>query len=144
MKHFVIVGAGLAGLTAANALADTGAKVTVVEQSDEPGGRARTQHVGGYSLNLGPHALYRGGVAARTFSKWNIPFSGGNPSGKAAEKRPVLVRGDELFPAKNLRSLLSTNISSTRERLELACLLGSLTIGAASRTETVTQWLDRK
>jgi phytoene dehydrogenase-like protein len=31
-----------------------------------------------------------------------------------------------------------------RERLELACLLGSLTIGAASRTETVTQWLDRK
>jgi glycine/D-amino acid oxidase-like deaminating enzyme len=145
MKHFVIVGAGLAGLTAANALADTGAKVTVVEQSHEPGGRARTRQVGGYSLNLGPHALYQGGAAARALSKWNIPFSGGNPGGKEVEKRSVLVRGDEILPApQDLRTLLSTNIFCVREKLELACLLGSLTIGRAARNETVSQWMNRK
>jgi glycine/D-amino acid oxidase-like deaminating enzyme len=75
MSQFVVIGGGIAGLTAANALANTGAKVTIFEQARELGGRARTRQEGDYFLNLGPHALYAGGVAARTFAEWNVDFS---------------------------------------------------------------------
>jgi len=60
MQRFVVVGGGLAGLTAANALAGPGRSVVVLEQSEALGGRARTQVSKGYRLNLGPHALYLG------------------------------------------------------------------------------------
>jgi phytoene dehydrogenase-like protein len=78
MSQFVGIGGGIAGLAAANALAGTGAKVTILEQARELGGRARTRHDGDGFLNLGPHALYAGGVAARTFAEWDVHFSGGN------------------------------------------------------------------
>jgi len=61
MESYVVIGGGLAGLTAVNALASNGNKVTLIEQSAHPGGRARTQRECGYLANLGPHALYRGG-----------------------------------------------------------------------------------
>lgn len=96
MERFVIIGSGIAGLTAANVLADAGANVTMLEQAHEPGGRARTRQERGYSLNLGPHALYLGGVAARTFAQWTIPFSGRNPDGAVPGQRAVLVREQHL------------------------------------------------
>ena len=42
MAHFVIIGGGIAGLPAANALADAGANVTALEQYRHLGSRART------------------------------------------------------------------------------------------------------
>jgi phytoene dehydrogenase-like protein len=46
MAHFVVIGGGIAGLTAANALVDSGAKVTVLEQSRELGaGRGQCTRV---------------------------------------------------------------------------------------------------
>lgn len=141
MAHFVVIGGGMAGLSAANALADSGAKVTLLEQSRMLGGRARTANEGGYSLNLGPHALYRGGIAARTFTNWGIPFSGGNPVGSGT----VLVCGKEIHPAvKDLRSLLTSRLFAAREKLEVAQLLGALNSANADPGETIVQWLDRR
>src|SRR5690348_2057928 len=79
MESYIVVGAGLAGLTAANALAGQGSRVTVLEQSERLGGRGASETDGKYRLNLGPHALYRGGPAFRTWSEWNIPFRGKRP-----------------------------------------------------------------
>ncbi|MGJ7907981.1 flavin monoamine oxidase family protein [Actinopolyspora sp. H202] len=49
----VIVGAGFAGLTAAERLVNTGVSVLVVEGRDRVGGRARTGEVAGVQVDLG-------------------------------------------------------------------------------------------
>jgi phytoene desaturase len=50
----VVVGAGLAGLSAALRLRGAGREVTVVERATGPGGRAGRVERGGYSLDTGP------------------------------------------------------------------------------------------
>ncbi len=49
----IVVGAGLAGLSAAIELQASGREVLVVEASDGPGGRVRTDTVDGYRLDRG-------------------------------------------------------------------------------------------
>jgi phytoene dehydrogenase-like protein len=55
-----IVGGGLAGLTAAIACAEGGAKVRLLEAHEALGGRARSD-TGRYKANLGPHVIYKDG-----------------------------------------------------------------------------------
>ncbi|EUA22718.1 pyridine nucleotide-disulfide oxidoreductase family protein [Mycobacterium xenopi 3993] len=55
--HVVVVGAGLAGLSAALHLAGRGRAVTVVERAGVPGGRAGRKDVDGYRLDTGPTVL---------------------------------------------------------------------------------------
>jgi len=79
MESYIVVGGGIAGLTAANALADAGHGVKLLEQSERLGGRASTLEERGYRLNFGPHALYRAGQAMRIFREWDIPMPGSSP-----------------------------------------------------------------
>ncbi len=71
MKKFdvAIVGGGLAGLTASIYLAKAGRKVIVLEKSSRFGGRGMTINKNGICMNLGAHALYRGGAAFLTFNE---------------------------------------------------------------------------
>lgn len=78
-QRFVVVGGGLAGLTAAIELADRGNTVILCEQSQHLGGRAATHHQQGYAMNIGPHAFYRAGVMRRQFDAWGIRYSGQVP-----------------------------------------------------------------
>lgn len=53
----VVVGAGVAGLTCALDLVEAGIAVRVLEASDGPGGRMRTDEVDGFLLDRGFHVL---------------------------------------------------------------------------------------
>jgi phytoene desaturase len=55
--HVVVVGAGLAGLSAALHLTGRGRRVTVVEREPWPGGRAGRLDIDGYRLDTGPTVL---------------------------------------------------------------------------------------
>jgi phytoene dehydrogenase-like protein len=141
MKYYVIIGGGIAGLTAANALAGNGGRVTVLEQAHHLGGRAQTQQQSGYFMNLGPHALYCGGVAMRTFREWGISFSGNFPP---RGDRSYFVRENKLYPAvRDVTSLMTTRLFSLREKLEAARIFSAFTNASAEEGETMRDWLER-
>src|SRR6201985_3084567 len=54
----VVVGAGMAGLTAARTLAEGGLKVLVVEAQDRIGGRIWTRRVGDETIELGAEFIH--------------------------------------------------------------------------------------
>ncbi|MFF9276699.1 phytoene desaturase family protein [Streptomyces griseosporeus] len=66
--HVVVVGAGLAGLSAALHLLGAGRRVTVVERDALPGGRAGRRDLGGYRIDTGPTVLTMPDLADEAFA----------------------------------------------------------------------------
>lgn len=52
-NHAIVIGAGVAGLSAARKLSSSGVSVTLLEASDDVGGRVRTDVVDGFLLDRG-------------------------------------------------------------------------------------------
>jgi phytoene dehydrogenase-like protein len=143
MQSYIIIGGGLAGLTAANALAQPGRKITVLEQSEHLGGRAITQQEAGFSLNLGPHALYCGGPATRIFKEWNIPFQGHAPATTGGH---LVYQGKKYPLISNVASLLKSPLFGVAEKLEVGNLLRLFAAARCSQDgpprQTMRQWID--
>ncbi|MBV9669524.1 MAG: FAD-dependent oxidoreductase, partial [Acidobacteriales bacterium] len=57
MPRTVVIGAGLAGLACARELEKNGREVLVLEASDGPGGRVRTDVIDGFRLDRGFQVL---------------------------------------------------------------------------------------
>ncbi len=143
MTHTVI-GGGLAGLTAAVELARSGAKVRLIEQHHELGGRAMTTVKDGFSLNLGPHALYLNGATHRTLTEWGILPSGTRPILKAGS---YMVTGGVKHPmVRDVASLATCGFLSVLEKIEAGRMLTKLTGGAVGIGAglTIAQWLGRE
>jgi len=118
-----VIGGGIAGLVTAIELAQAKQSVIVLERLADTGGRAMTIHRNGAWFNLGAHALYRDGVAYRTFQEWGFSMKGGTPP-----RSGVGILKQELYPLPaNLLHLLSSRLLSVGGKMELAKLLAGLT-----------------
>lgn len=100
-----VIGAGLAGLTAAAFVARAGLPVVVHESRDRLGGRATTDERDGFRFDQGPHALYRGGAAERVLAELGIQPRGTPRRAVAgAEVTPDAdTRSTEVFEAERAR-----------------------------------------
>jgi phytoene dehydrogenase-like protein len=79
MIDVVVIGGGIAGLTAAAFAARSGAETLLIEANGDFGGRAATREISGFRFNVGPHALYLGGAAMRTLGVLGIDPPGAPP-----------------------------------------------------------------
>ena len=120
----VVIGGGMAGLTAACYLARAGAGVTLFEKAPYLGGRAATREFDGFLFNRGGHALYTGGATSRIFEELGVTYGHGIP------KDTFVLQGGKLssFPADPL-GLLRTGVLDVGDKLALVRLFVAL--GAA-------------
>lgn len=136
----IIIGGGIAGLTAAIYLARAGRSVTVFEKSPRFGGRAETQIKDGFHFNLGPHALYRLGAGVRILRELGVEFTGTPPRAGGFAVREGRKYG---FP-RNPLALLSTRLLSLPGKFVTAQLLTKLSKIDTEPLQhiTVREWLD--
>ena len=70
----VVIGAGAGGLCAAARLVHAGYHPILIEAFDKVGGRASTEIIDGFTVNIGAIALEVGGVFEETFQLVNAPL----------------------------------------------------------------------
>jgi phytoene dehydrogenase-like protein len=116
MWDVIVIGGGLAGLTAAATARRAGASTLVLE-SAQSGGRARTTEHDGFVFNMGGHALYMGGEAAEVLGELGIVPVGSRPPLRTYK----LLAGGELhtFPT-SAESQVQTSALGTRGNASLA------------------------
>jgi len=139
-KNVIIVGGGLAGLSAAVFLARAGRTVTIFERRRYLGGRAVTHLRHGYRFNLGPHAFYRNGHGWNVLRELGIPVRGGVPKGRGL----ALLGNDRYKFPRSVWSILTTSLFGLKAKGEAALLLLRIR-GIDAKpfaSMTVREWID--
>jgi phytoene desaturase len=83
-KHFVVIGSGFSGLSAACELAHQGHRVTVLEKNESAGGRASVFRDNGFTFDMGPSWYWMPDVFEWFFERY----------GSSVEKQYQLQRLD--------------------------------------------------
>ena len=107
----LIIGGGLAGLTAATYLARAGRSVKLFEKASTLGGRAATQTKNDFHFNLGPHALYRASEGSKILQELGIQFSGNMPNGSGGF---AIAHGKKHTLPGGFISLLTTGLQGDK------------------------------
>jgi phytoene dehydrogenase-like protein len=139
----VVVGGGLAGLTAALQLARLGAPTLLFHDTAQLGGRARTECRSGFHLNFGPHRLYERGAAVQGMRALAIAVKGAprGPNGGLA------IRGGIKFTLPvGCLSLLMTGLLSPSGKREIASFLAGVPTIDLSQLQgvSVTAWITHR
>lgn len=82
----IVIGAGAGGLFTAARLAHQGYRTLVVESLDKVGGRASTDDIDGFKVNVGAIVIEVGGITQQTCEEVGAPFEIREP------KPPILYR----------------------------------------------------
>ncbi len=82
----LIIGAGMAGLTAANALNQAGIRTVILEARDRIGGRLHTVNVGGSAIDLGASWIHDpdGNPMTAFANAAGVPYTAADPTNDAA------------------------------------------------------------
>ena len=134
----IIIGAGLAGLSAALDLEAAGAKVLVLEAQDRPGGRLRHESGGGLSIDVG--GIQIGTLYDRVLAlcrRFGIEV---RPQSRGFGKIDLAI-GKTLIPSQAwAASPINRTVGTERDIPPY--LLEQRLFTALSPFETVDQWLD--
>ena len=116
----IIIGAGLAGLACARQLVRHGLACTVVEASDEVGGRVRTDRVDGFQLDRGFQVFLTGYPEAATVLDYQALHLRSFHPGALVRYAGRLHRlSDPLRRPQDLLSSLLSPIGSLRDKLTI-------------------------
>lgn len=130
--EIVVIGGGPAGLTTAAILARAGKSVTLVDQSSQVGGRARTAVYDEFYFNQGPHALYQAG--AEVLRELGVVYTGSIISAAGILKSGTItafgIKQDKLYPFRSL------------DFGPMFDLLGKIDFSEVENM-TVTEWLNK-
>ncbi len=145
MKQYdtIVIGGGVAGLTAAALLARAGKSVAIFEQARAWGGRARTHERGGFKMNLGPHAVYRGFSAERILTALDIPLQGKPP---IIDKHGKALRDGHIYQLPSVPSAMVTSkLLTVGEKIAYAKAALAITRvnSAEFRDISWAEWRDR-
>jgi oxygen-dependent protoporphyrinogen oxidase len=119
MAAVAIVGAGLAGLTAAYRLKRQGVRVVVYEASDRPGGVIMTERRDGYLAELGPNSLTSGGAAlSEVLSQLGLDTSRVDAR-REARKRYIVRKARLVALPTSPSQMLTTRLLSNGAKLAI-------------------------
>lgn len=128
--HFdaIVVGAGLAGLSAARLLRRSGLAVTVLEASDGVGGRVRTDMVDGCRLDRGFQVILTGyPELARNFDVGSLDLRRFDPGALVRVGDRFHLLGDPLRRPGTLPATLLAPVGSVADKLRMLRYRRSLT-----------------
>ena len=133
----IIVGAGLAGLTCARVLAESGAAVTLFEASDGVGGRVRTDAVDGFLLDRGFQVYFTSyPVSRRHLDHTKLDFRAFDPGAIVHREGKSTVLSDPLRDPKALVPTLLSDAASPADKLRTAGLAAKILPGTAATAAT--------
>lgn len=112
MPEIIVIGAGVSGLTAAHALRAGGRDVIVLDQGALPGGRVRSERVGGFLMEHGANSLVGPAPVANGLVR-ELGLAAEMVTRGAAARHRYLVRGGRAraLPVTPARFLLSSYLS---------------------------------
>jgi phytoene dehydrogenase-like protein len=133
----IIVGAGLAGLTCARVLAESGVAVTLFEASDGLGGRVRTDAVDGFLLDRGFQVYFTSyPVSRRHLDHTKLDFRAFDPGAIVHREGKKTVLSDPLRDPKALVPTLLSDAASPADKLRTAGLAAKILPGTAATAAT--------
>src|SRR5579864_617319 len=153
MSDVIVLGGGLAGLSAAAALGGAGHSVTILEARPFLGGRATSYEIGEESIDNCQHVLLRCCVNLLDFYKrlgvegkiaFHREYTFIEPGGKRSVLRPGLLPA----PAHFLGSFLGLKFLSFGDKLAVGRAMRAITREYGTRGDldriTMQQWLEEK
>ncbi|TWT95547.1 NAD(P)/FAD-dependent oxidoreductase [Neorhodopirellula pilleata] len=123
MKPVVIVGAGLAGLSCAKRLSDRGIECVVLEATDRVGGRVRTDHVDGFTLDHGFQVLLTAYPACRELLDYGaLRLRSFEPGANIRQGGRFHVLSDPWRRPSKALATATNPVGSLRDKIRIASL----------------------
>ena len=127
----IVIGAGLAGLTAAKVLRGAGKRVRVLEAAGQVGGRVRSREVGGFTLDAGYQVLFEAYPAVqRHLDLAALELVSIPPSAAIRRGQRQDLLGDPRRDPGVIPGLLTSPSLTVKDRFVFARLVAEVALGA--------------